>query len=391
MLTEMEQRAFCQKLTKGWALGYFYAHDNVPLHFIYIDKVIKGEMTDLEKRNKEMTEGVWLDSYNYYSICNIYYTYLFRPSLPQMMKALQSPLQTFMYSKARPISEESSEGRAYMTADQFRINLEAWMNEEGLKVLDERRKESPANYVEWRILLDAPDRTMQIVSLLPVGNQVILEAIVTWTEEGVLKETAFAAVILYDDDCTVLSDRDYLDGINWPGMAGRFREKRLSLEIAGANNGQTKGELDIFLNRYKSKKLEGTLTNLERQNKETVETRWVDAHNNLDYSLFHPERYRVQLPLQKVSYNLEMSKEIETGIKKAVPDRKMRTVITYAKGNQVVAESIMSWTEGDIYKESPYISFLLFDKDGLIIRERSYINLAHWPGASELSKIAGLA
>lgn len=389
MLTEMEQRAFCQKLTKGWALGYFYAHDNVPLHFIYKDKIIKGEMTDLEKRNKEMTEGVWLDSYNYYSICNIYYTYLFRPSLPQMMKALQSPLQTFMYSKARPISEESGEERAYVTADQFRTNLDTWMNEEGWKIVEERRKEPPENYVEWQILLEAPDRTQHIVSLMPVGNQVIAEVIVTWTEEGILKETVVAAVVLYDEDGTVLVDRDYLDGINWPWMTGR--EKRRSLEIAGANNGQTKGELDTFLNRYKSKKIEGTLTDLEKQNKETVEIRWVDAHNNLDYSLFHPERYRVQLPLQKISYNLEISKEIETRIKKALPDRKIRTVITYAKGNQVVAEGIMSWTDGGIYRESPYLSFLLFDKDGLIIRERSYINLAHWPGASELSNIVGLA
>jgi len=391
MLTEMEKSAFCQTITKGWALGYFYTHDNVPLHFIYKDRVIEGELTDLEKRNKEITEGVWMDAYNYYSVGNIYYTYICRPSLPQMIKSLQHPLQTFMYSKARPISEESCEGRAYVSADQFRTNLEAWMHEEGWRIVEERRKEPPANYVEWQILLAAPDRTQRIVSLMPVGNQVISEMIVTWTEEGKLRETAVAIILLYDDDGTVLVDRDYLDHINWPGFNESFREELRSRELAGSSNEKTRGELDTFLNRYKSKKIEGTLTNLEKQNKETVETRWVDAHNNLDYRLFHPGRYRVQLPLQKVSYNLEVSKEIEARIRTAVPDRKIRAVLTYAKGNQVVAESIMSWTEGGIYKESPCLSFLLFDKDGLIIRERSYINLANWPGASELSKTVGLA
>jgi hypothetical protein len=133
------------------------------------------------------------------------------------------------------------------------------------------------------------------------------------------------------------------------------------------------------------------LTGVEKRNKQTTEGRWIGAHNNLDFSLFHWERYRVQLPIQKVSYNLEIAKELETNIKNAAPDRKMRTVNTYAKGNQTVAECIMSWTENGVYKESPFISILLFDKDGLIIRERSYFNLAHWPGASEIAKIVGLA
>jgi hypothetical protein len=391
MLTDFEKRAFCQKMTKGWALGYFYAHDNVPLHYIYKDRVIKGEFTELEKRNKEITEEIWLDAYNYFSICNIYYDFLFRPSYPLQIKSLQMPLQTFMYSKPRPISEESEDNRPYVTAEQLRKNLDAWMAKEGWNTLDKRRLEPPSNYTEWAILLGAPDRTMHLVSVIPVGNYVIMEAIVSWTEGDTLKETAYAGVILYDTDGTVLVDRDYMDIINWPSVTESKLEERRQREKAAFNNAQTPGELDVFLNRYNSRKIEGKLTGLEKRNKQTTEGRWVDAHNNLDFSLLHPERYRVQLPLQKISFNLETAKELETKIQKAVPDHKMRAVSTYAKGNQTVAECIMSWTENGIYKESPFISLLLFDKDGLVIRERSYFNLAHWPGAIEIAKVAGLA
>jgi hypothetical protein len=390
ILTGVERQAFCQPITKDWALGYFYAHDNVPLHFLYKDSLIKGEYSDLEKRNKEITECIWLDAYNYYSICNIYYEFLFRPSYPQQIKSLQMPLQAFMYSKPRPISEENGGARSYMTTEQVKANLDAWMATTGGKLLEERRKEPPSNYSEWDILLGAPDRTMHLVSVTPFGNQVIMEAIVTWSEGGIIKETAYAGVIMYDEDGTVLVDRDYMDIINWPSVTENKLEERRQRELAAANNGQIKGALDIYLNRYKNKRIEGILTDIEKQNRITTEGKWVDAHNNLEYSLFHNERYRVQLPLQKISYNREISKTVDTNILKAFPDRKIRPVVTYAKGNQVIAECIMAWTERGIYKESPFISLLLFDKDGLVIRERRYINLAHWPGSIEITKITGL-
>ena len=64
--------------------------------------------------------------------------------------------------------------------------------------------------------------------------------------------------------------------------------------------------------------------------------------------------------------------------------------MTFAKGNQVAAECIASWTEDGVEKESPFISFLLLDADGLIIRERSYLNMAHWPGAAKTTERLGL-
>jgi hypothetical protein len=111
----------------------------------------------------------------------------------------------------------------------------------------------------------------------------------------------------------------------------------------------------------------------------------VEAYNTgLDRSIFHPDRYRVQLPLQKVSYSGEKSAEIEAAIKQAVPDRRLQVILDYAKGNQVVAECIISWTENGVYKETPFISFLMLDEDGLIIRDRTYPFMAHWPGASQM-------
>jgi hypothetical protein len=65
------------------------------------------------------------------------------------------------------------------------------------------------------------------------------------------------------------------------------------------------------------------------------------------------------LPLQKVSYSGEVSKEIETKIRERAPDRDLRIIDAYPKGNQVVVECALSWTEAGIWKETPFIAFLL--------------------------------
>ena len=59
-LTDEERAAFYQEITRNRTLDYFFVFDNAPLQFIYKDKVIPGELTDLEKRNKAITETVWL-------------------------------------------------------------------------------------------------------------------------------------------------------------------------------------------------------------------------------------------------------------------------------------------------------------------------------------------
>ncbi len=98
----------------------------------------------------------------------------------------------------------------------------------------------------------------------------------------------------------------------------------------------------------------------------------------------------MQLPPQRCSYNLDISKKIESSIKEEAPDRKMRLAMTYAKGNQVVVESIISWTENGAFRETPFISFLLLDKDGLIIRDRRHFTLQNWPGAEKMKEQLGL-
>ncbi len=76
-LTDQERTAFYQKITKNRTMDYFFVFDNVPLHFIYRDKVIPGELTDLEKRNKTLTENLWLDAYNTYIVGNAAYPFLY--------------------------------------------------------------------------------------------------------------------------------------------------------------------------------------------------------------------------------------------------------------------------------------------------------------------------
>ena len=68
----------------------------------------------------------------------------------------------------------------------------------------------------------------------------------------------------------------------------------------------------------------------------------------------------------------------------------MALFMTYAKGNQVIAEGVLSWTEDGIERDSPFISFLLLDADGLIIRERRYHTLSNWPAAEALTRRLGL-
>jgi len=133
------------------------------------------------------------------------------------------------------------------------------------------------------------------------------------------------------------------------------------------------------------------LSDLEKRNLSIIKGTWVDAYNtDLNTKELHPERFRMQLPIQKWSYNMPIAKEVETIVKEAAPDRKMRLALTYAKGNQVVAEGIVSWTENGVAKEAPFISFLLLDKDGLVIRDRRYLTGDNWPGAAETAKRLGI-
>ncbi len=101
-------------------------------------------------------------------------------------------------------------------------------------------------------------------------------------------------------------------------------------------------------------------------------------------------RLRLQLPVQKCSTNLSVAREADELVAEAVPDRETRLCMTFAKGSQVVAEGIVSWTENGTLEEAPFISFLLLDADGLIIRERRHIDMSHWPGADRMIARLGL-
>lgn len=98
----------------------------------------------------------------------------------------------------------------------------------------------------------------------------------------------------------------------------------------------------------------------------------------------------MQLPPQRCSYNLNIVKEIETIGKEEAPDRNMHLAMSYAKGNQVVVEAIISWTEDGALKETPFMSFFLLDKDGLIIRERRHITMQNWPAAKKMKERLGI-
>lgn len=370
-----QEKVFYKEITKNRALDYFFVFDNVPLHFIYRDKVIPGELTELEKRNKTVTEKLWLDAYNTYIIGNAAYPFLYRGAVLQM--ALQTNLMGIKYFV--PAEEDGS--RTYKTAKEVQANFDAWMEKSGWKIFEISRDKSPR--ASWRSFLRNPDRTIRIGSLIPVGNQVLTEIIVTWSIDGVLTETTFGVVLIYDVDGTVLMDRSYIDLDNWPSSRGR--------SSGTGDQPQKTGIVDKLYDYQKTKQLEVKLNDLEKRNLSIIKDEWLKAYNtNLDMKVFHPKRFRTQLPPQRCSYNLEITKEIETIVKEAAPDREMRLVMSYAKGNQVVVEAIISWTEDGVFRETPFISFLLLNKDGLIIRDRRHITFQNWPGADKMKERLGL-
>jgi hypothetical protein len=224
-----------------------------------------------------------------------------------------------------------------------------------------------------------------------------MELICTWTENGILQETAWVAVLIYDVDGTVLQDRSYIDTGNWPSANLRRAKvktqpaKDRSRSPAPRKLPDTKGVIESFHGYNKGLQKDVELTDLEKRNLSIVESAWLDARNRgTGAKVSHPDRFRMQLPLLKCSYNLSTSNDIEAIVKKAAPDRTIRLGMAFAKGNQVAAECIASWTEDGIEKESPFISFLLLDDDGRIIRERSYMNMAHWPAADKMKERLGL-
>ena len=379
ILTEQERAAFYQDITRNRALDYFFVFDNVPLHFVYKDKLIPGELTDLEKRNKAITETVWLEAYHQYLVANVSYLFLYQGQ----GRVLQMVFQVNQFGAGifAPPAEENRQLQA--TVEEVQASFDAWMAGTGWKIVDDLRKQPPR--ASWQSLLGVPDRTVRITSLTPVGNQVLLELITTWTEEGILKETAWVAVLIYDVDGTVMQDRSYIDLDNWPST----RIRRQQRPRAPQNQPETLGAgvMDQFYEYHRSRQMPVELSDLEKRNLSIIEGTWLDAYNtDLNTKVLHPERFRMQLPIQKCSYNMPIAKEVEAIVKEMAPDRKMRLALTYVKGNQVVAEGIVSWTENGVAREAPFISFLLLDKDGLVIRDRRYLTLDNWPGAVETAK-----
>lgn len=375
-LTAEEEAAFHQDITLNRALDYFFVFDNVPLQFIYRDKLNPGKLTDLEQRNKVVTETLWLETYHQYLVCNVPFMFTYRGGV------LQMPLQIHLMG-AGTFTPPAKEERPFLaTAEEVRASFDTWMADKGWQRADELRGQAPR--ASWRSILRTPDRTSRIVSLMPVGNQVIMELVNTWSEEGTLKETAWVVVLIYDVDGSILQDRSYIDTGNWPSS-------RRGNTQAPREHVPTQGIMEGFYDHQRSRATEVQQSDLETRNLSIVEQAWLEAqHDGLSATVFHGDRFRMQLPQQACSCNLATAMDLDAIAKEAAPDRTVRLGMTYAKGNQVVAEGVVAWEKDGVANESAFISFLLLDEDGLIIRERRYPTMDHLPGADKLAARLGL-
>ena len=375
-LTDRERATFDKEINKGVSLGHFYTFENVPLHFVYHDRVIEGELSDEEKRNKLVAGTLWPECYNTYACNHIGWRYL------QQGDCLHLPLQAYSWGTKLFETQAVDPARQYVPIENVESRFHKWVDDNGPVITNKLRPRDPVNGYEWEIQLRTPDRTMWLMSCVPFGNRLIAEVIVDWSENGVLKQTAFATQLHFDVDGTILTDRSYCDLINWPGSIG-------GLEVYPKKS-QQKGALYPMFHQLEDRKKPGILSELEKRNIEIVKNAWMKDYNGaLAFDVFQPERFRMQFPLQKSSFKIKTYKEIEGKIRAAVPDRKIEIVNTYAKGNQVAVECIMSWTEGGEYFESPFFSILLLDAAGRIIRDRRYLTLNHWPFAQAF-KDAGI-
>ncbi len=383
LLEDHERQAFCQEITTNNSLGYFYHFDNVPLSYVYRDDLIEGELTELERRNRAITETLWLDVYNKYCACDVGLRFFYPRS------SVQFPLQVFRidFGKGPSFPDPPEGDQAYASTEEVKASFDAFMQETGWAYLDETRHKPPAG--SWKNMMGTPDRTLRIVSQVPFGNHTVLEAISTYSRDGLLQESALVTVLTYDGDGTLLMDRDYLDLANWHSAAS-WRDR---IGPEGVSNiFPSRNVMQAFFAYQKSVQTEAPkLSELERRNLAIVAEAWVDSCNSgLDEKVFHTDRFRMQWPNQKCSFNFQIAQETMAIEKEAGPDRQLELYMTYARGNQVVAEGVLSWTEDGIQRDSPFISFLLLDADGLIIRERRYHTMSNWPGAKEISRRLGL-
>jgi hypothetical protein len=382
-LTGDEVRAFDPEICRGRTLLYQYTFENCPQAFLYGDSVVKGGVSDLEKRNLALTEDIYLDCYNYHCVGSLGYSFFYDITYP----ILQLPFSEYLRGRReRKLAFPKHNTAGFRTYEEYKRSYYEWVEHKGRTALDKLREEKPGkDAFEWQILMEAPDRTMQLVNVIPCGNQVIAEGVITWTESGIIKDIVYAVALLFDDDCSVLQDRSWNDLYQWPKRPHTNKRKD-AFDNGTALEGQVAGRLEAFLKRADDATQYRKLDSVEKRNKHLAEAQWIDAFNSGKFDIYHPDRYRRQWPVQHMSYNLATAVKIDTILGKAAPDRKMWPVYTYAYGNQVAAECIISWTDNGIYKETPIISFLLFDKDGLIVRERTHINLDHFPGAAEIER-----
>jgi len=382
-LTDQERAAFCQDIDRNRALDYFYAFDNVPLHFVYHDDVIPGELSEMEERNKALTEKLWSEGYNIHIVGGVSNLYVCATMVPGNLITYQEPFLIPWYDPVMLEKTDMDNPGAYRTLEEVEADFDEWMTNTGRPYLEKVRQSAATG--SWRRFMTTPDRTPRVVSAIPIGNEVLGELITTWSEDGVLKEAASTMVLNYFQDGTIRMYRAYADPANWPGVDIQ------DLAWPEPSQNQTRGVMDQFFDYHRALKTPDDLTDNEKRNLSIVEGAWLDAqHNGLDTEVFHSHRFRMQLPIQKCSFNLDIAKDVAAIVKKVVPGQEMRLGMTYAKGNQVVAEGVVSWNRDGHDTESPFMSFLLLDEDGLIIRERRYLAMDNWPGADRMMERLGL-
>jgi len=380
-LTDQERAAFCQNIDRNRALEYSYVFDNVPLHFVYHDDVITGELTEMEARNKELSETLWPEGYCRYNVCHVSFRFTCAPMHMGNMPGQQA-FMTHLEGAGSFIPTQVDYNEPYRTAKEVRADFDEWMASSGWPRTEKERFDPEGS---WMSQLGVPDRTPRAVSAIAVGNDVLAEFITSWSEDGVLKEGAWVSVLSYQTDGTVGMETMYADPATWPGVGG------WDGSLSDPSQDKSRGVMDGFYDYHRGLQIDVESSDLEKRNLSIIQGAWANAQDaDLDTGVYHPERFRMQSPNLKCSFNLDVLKEVEAITREAAPDKKTYLGITYAKGNQVVVEGYVSWTDRGVLRESPFISFLVLDADGLVIRERRYLTRFNWPGVNGVMARLGL-
>ncbi|MGW5868985.1 nuclear transport factor 2 family protein [Streptomyces sp. NPDC055239] len=128
------------------------------------------------------------------------------------------------------------------------------------------------------------------------------------------------------------------------------------------------------------------MTTREERNLQATQ-RWIELYNT-DVHRMIDEMYRktqVECPGLLAITDAATQHAVEQLVLDAAPDRRARIEHAVAKDDDVAVECVLHGTDGRTTEpwSTHWCAFLTF-QDGLIVNDRTYLDVAAWPGSADV-------